>query len=66
MFASPQMFKFDPTNLRDTVTGAEVATHAVVQWLWLDDGNPGQNKQLSGFGYGSDPIGGFLYRRVWL
>ena len=49
VFGSPQMFKFDPTNLRDTVTGAEVATYAVVQWPWLDDGNPGQTKQLSGF-----------------
>lgn len=37
----------DPTASQDTYsTGSPTSFNSVVQWPWLDDGSPGQNKEL--------------------
>jgi hypothetical protein len=44
----PQVWQFDPTALIDTISTGNLQTYSVVQWPWLDDGQPGVTKQLSG------------------
>jgi hypothetical protein len=47
-FGAPDVYKFDANWLVDNNAVSDRLTYGIVQWPWLDDGTPGQTKQLSG------------------